>query len=152
MSLWEVIRNSFIKLIFGFVILYIPLWIGISLIWQSFDSNNVGLRDYLIIQILVLLCYVFIAFQYIINPKLEKKMKDVKYKPRVFPKIHIPFSRIKKYIQLKFSKGDPQTVLVTGYGQVRPCCYNAARLGDMYCMCGRGIPDNLRNYFNSATV
>ena len=36
-----------------------------------------------------------------------------------------------------------------GYGKVRICCYNAARVGDVYCLCGRAISQELRDLFNT---
>ncbi|OLS19158.1 MAG: hypothetical protein HeimC2_42430 [Candidatus Heimdallarchaeota archaeon LC_2] len=45
-------------------------------------------------------------------------------------------------------KFEENLITVPGVGDVKPCCYNAARVKDTYCMCGRAIPDTLIKYFD----
>ena len=69
--------------------------------------------------------------------KLTARQKQIKVLP------------ISSEIILDQDNQEIDKVNLVGYGMVRPCCYNAARLGDTYCMCGRSIPHELKRFIIS---
>lgn len=44
------------------------------------------------------------------------------------------------------SERESEEFNLIGFGKIKPCCYNAARLEDRYCMCGKVISDDLFNF------
>ncbi|MDH5401167.1 MAG: hypothetical protein OEY49_01645 [Candidatus Heimdallarchaeota archaeon] len=88
-----------------------------------------GLFLFIFYLIIALLGYRFISM-------LRKKYRVIPIKP-------------KEYKQITQPKVNPNEIHVEGIGVFNNCCYNAARLKDQYCMCGRAIPKNLMEYFDN---
>lgn len=44
---------------------------------------------------------------------------------------------------------DPEIIRLDGVGEVRNCCYQTARIGEGYCICGRAISVELKDYISS---
>ena len=151
-------KGNFYSTILFFVISYIPLWIGISLIWSIFDKNHIDFREYLIIQLLIVISFIMLfksKKKTWWRQKTSKKITPRKMDYGFLYPIRSTIKKINDYIfNIRNSKktNDVDKILVRGYGQVKPCCYNAARLKDTYCMCGRTIPSDLIDYIDGSTL
>ena len=134
-----------------FVILYLTIWVGISITWQRITYSHIYLREFLFIQLLtIVVIAVGIALLH-----LPASLAMHKRKTGYFSHGRARLSEVWHGWTNKFHRtqqSEPPEVVevnVPGYGTVRPCCYNSARLGDLYCLCGRSIPEELFVFLKS---
>jgi hypothetical protein len=130
-------RKLFSIFVLGLIIAYIPLWIAFTLIWVMINrSEEISTNAYIITNGFAFLTYVLFFYRYgrFIGEEESGPLQS-----------DYSFSN-----ENDSSLTNDEEIKVSGYGSVRPCCYNAARLEDTYCMCGRAIPEALRSFIHES--
>lgn len=140
----------------------------------SLDPLIMLLYAIVIITLIFSIHLILVNIRFLKNPDLESTFipnEVLKRKSSYFEGINL-FKRIswafivyKIYMQSIFKKGkgidkfaskdegkafvsDPEIVKLEGVGEVRNCCYQTARIGEGYCICGRAISVELKDYIS----